>query len=177
MTKEYEQVHMAQTASLFLEETKALQEAITKHYISPKLMRDVLKFAAEQDLHFTKYVPSSGLFFLSDGEGYSAKAVLEYFDVDTSRLVLPTAVDDPIETAVEGFVIHLSSESYGNSSNDYGYWTGKVFTGEDLTYPGYEDDKTHNKVKVYKSKRRAEIMAEKLENRCTYVFTATVETL
>ncbi|GGA31284.1 hypothetical protein [Psychrobacillus lasiicapitis] len=76
---------------------------------------------------------------------------------------------------MDGFVIYLSSESYRSSSNDYGYWTGKVFRGEDVTYPGYEDDKTHNNVKVYTSKKRAENMAKKLENRCTYVFTATVE--
>jgi len=74
-----------------------------------------------------------------------------------------------------GFVIYLSSESYRNPSNEYGYWTGKVFNGEDVTYPGYEDDKNHNNVKIYTSRKRAETMAGKLKYRCSYVFTASVE--
>lgn len=109
MTKEYENVHMAQTAQGFLDESRAINEAITKHFVSPGLVNKVVLFAAEQDLHFTQYVPSSGLFFLSDGEGYSAKAVLEYFNVDTSRLVLPTAVDEPIDATIEEEVEVMAS--------------------------------------------------------------------
>lgn len=73
------------------------------------------------------------------------------------------------------FVIYLSSEDYRDIKNDYGYWTGKVFTGEDIAYPGFENDKTHDNVKIYTNRKRAETMAEKLRFRCSYVVSATVE--
>lgn len=91
-----EQQSMSNAAKLYLAETRAMKEAIEKHYVSPALVSKVVDFAREQGLYFSHFTLSSGLFFLSDGEGYSAEAILKYFEIDTSKLVLPEPVDDPI---------------------------------------------------------------------------------
>ena len=58
---------------------------------------------------------------------------------------------------MKGYIINLSSVCFANYFNDYGYWTGKEYIGDDIRYPGYEDDKHHENVKVYTSKKRNDV--------------------
>lgn len=87
---------MTKTAQLWLDETKAIQNAVHNYYISPGLLIKVIDFAREQDLYLSQYVHSSELFFLSDGEGYSAQAILQHFEITADKLILPPAVDEPL---------------------------------------------------------------------------------
>ncbi|MGG3045780.1 hypothetical protein ABEO76_21880 [Bacillus anthracis] len=76
------------------------------------------------------------------------------------------------------YVIYLSSEETPKDvNNSYGYWGGKILSLSGMRYPsiGVCDDKTD--VKKYKSKKRAENMAEKLADRCFYVLSWVVEEL
>jgi hypothetical protein len=59
----------------------AIREAILKYYISPQLLLRVCEFAEEQNAFFLKYDGATGLFHLSDGEAYTAEAVLAYFGI------------------------------------------------------------------------------------------------
>ncbi|MCK1996458.1 hypothetical protein MPH47_04255 [Psychrobacillus psychrodurans] len=75
-----------------------------------------------------------------------------------------------------GYVIYLSTEIETDfGGNNYGYWTGKTYRHEDVVYPGCEDDKYDESVKVYKFKKSAEKMTEKLGERFTYVRSSVVE--
>lgn len=77
---------------------------------------------------------------------------------------------------LKGFVIYLSTEIEGYPlSNNYGYWTGKTYRNEDIVYPGWEDDKNNENVKIYKSRKRAESMNEKIRERFTFVQSSRVE--
>ncbi|WP_419962165.1 hypothetical protein [Psychrobacillus sp. BM2] len=77
---------------------------------------------------------------------------------------------------MKGYVIYLSTEQEVDfRGNNYGYWTGKTYRHDDVVYPGYEDDKDDESVKVYKLKISAEKMSHKLGERCTYVRSSVVE--
>jgi hypothetical protein len=72
-------------------------------------------------------------------------------------------------------VIYLSSEpEYSLSSNSYGYWQGKTYSFHGEVIPCTDSEITGD-TKVYKSKKRAESMAEKLLYRCAHVIGCRVE--
>lgn len=72
------------------------------------------------------------------------------------------------------YVIHLSSSNYVSSVNEYGYWAGKCYVVTHNFYP-LCDTKISERTKRYKSKIRAEKMAEKLYFKCATVFKWNVE--
>lgn len=75
------------------------------------------------------------------------------------------------------YVIYLSSErDPKNVHNSYGYWGGKTYTVDGMPFPTIGIDLEVD-VKIYKSKKRAETMAEKLADRCPYVLSYLVEEL
>ncbi|PEF30325.1 hypothetical protein CON39_11675 [Bacillus thuringiensis] len=73
------------------------------------------------------------------------------------------------------YVILLSSEAEPEDvHNSYGYWGGKTYTSGGMVIPSigvcFDED-----IKKYKSRRRAETMAEKLADRCGYVLSWSVK--
>ncbi|MDM5370530.1 hypothetical protein QUF96_02920 [Bacillus bombysepticus] len=78
---------------------------------------------------------------------------------------------------MSGYVIYLSSERYPKDvHNSYGYWGGKTYIVDGMNFPTIGID-IETDVKIYKSKKRAETMAEKLADRCPYVLSYLVEEL
>lgn len=72
-------------------------------------------------------------------------------------------------------VIYLTTEpEWSRSSNSYGYWQGKTYTHHGERFP-MTDPEITGETKVYKSKKRAVNMAEKLIVRCPYVVDFRVE--
>jgi len=72
-------------------------------------------------------------------------------------------------------VIYLTSESDSSgSSNSYGYWQGKNYSFHGEMIP-YTDREITGNTKIYKRKVMAEKMAEKLFNRCAYVYGWKIE--
>ncbi|WP_336761404.1 hypothetical protein [Paenibacillus sp. USHLN196] len=71
------------------------------------------------------------------------------------------------------YVIHLSSSAYVDYSNEYGYWSGKCYVVQFNYYPLCDRDISEN-TKRYKSKIRAEKMADKLLVKCATVRSWTV---
>jgi len=55
-----------------------LQDAIVKHLESPKVCKLAADFACEQCLWLTHYEPRERLFFLSDGEPYTADYIIKH---------------------------------------------------------------------------------------------------
>jgi len=75
-----------------------------------------------------------------------------------------------------GYVIFLSSGSdIDDSLNAYGYWEGKTYTKHGEIFPTAYSTKITKNTKVYTSKLRANNMAEKLVNRCSYILSWRVE--
>lgn len=72
------------------------------------------------------------------------------------------------------FVINLSTASLSNPDNEYGYWTGKTYTVAREVFPVCDKSITE-RTKIYENRRRAESMARKLNDRCVYVVTWTIE--
>lgn len=72
------------------------------------------------------------------------------------------------------YVIHLTSSNYDNYTNEYGYWAGNCYVVAHNSYP-LCDTKISERTKRYKSRIRAEKMAEKLYLKCGTVFKWTVE--
>ena len=79
------------------------------------------------------------------------QCLLEYYELP-EYLVAWGLIAEGV-TWLKGYVINLFSVGFANYSNDYGYWTCKEYFGDDIRYPGYEDDKHHENVKVYTSKK------------------------
>lgn len=76
---------------------------------------------------------------------------------------------------MKGFVIYLSTEIFSKDvRNDYGYWDGKTYTVQGEQFP-FTDYHITSETRVYKSKIRAENMAEKLLKRCPYIMSYLVE--
>ncbi|PEV64201.1 MULTISPECIES: hypothetical protein [Bacillus cereus group] len=74
------------------------------------------------------------------------------------------------------YVIYLSSEETPKDvHNSYGYWGGKILSSGGMRYPSIGVCSDKKDVKKYKSKKRAENMAEKLADRCFYVLSWVVE--
>lgn len=72
------------------------------------------------------------------------------------------------------FVINLSSESILTPYNDYGYWAGKTYTVNREVFPVW-GSKITIRTKKYKSRVRAESMAEKLVKKCSYFTKLNIE--
>lgn len=73
------------------------------------------------------------------------------------------------------YVIYLSSELRPKeATNSYGYWKGKTYTLRGDIFPKTWDV-IDSDIKRYTSKKRAENMAEKLAEKCTYVLSWIVE--
>lgn len=66
---------------------------------------------------------------------------------------------------MQEYSIYLSSENYDNYSNEYGYWAGKCYVVQYNYYP-LCDSTINERTKRYKSKIRAEKMAEKIYEKC-----------
>ncbi|PYY28244.1 Uncharacterized protein PIL02S_03390 [Paenibacillus illinoisensis] len=71
------------------------------------------------------------------------------------------------------YVIHLTSSTYGDSSNEYGYWSGKCYVVQFNYFPLCDKDLILH-TKRYKSRVRAEKMADKLLIKCSTVRSWTV---
>ncbi|MFI8677535.1 hypothetical protein [Bacillus thuringiensis] len=73
------------------------------------------------------------------------------------------------------YVIYLSSEAKPkDSGNSYGYWKGKTHIYGGILIP-LTRDVVDEYTRKYKSRKRAENMAEKLADRCGYVMSWVVE--
>lgn len=79
-----------------------------------------------------------------------------------------------IDEYMSNFIINLSTESNSYSSNDYGYWTGKTYTLNGEVFPVCDKQISVN-TKRYTSRKRAENMAKKLYEKCSYVGKYSVE--
>jgi hypothetical protein len=79
----------------------------------------------------------------------------------------------------EKYVLNLIEDgTFGTGEGtEIGYWDGKAYTGEDVTFPGVVYDKHDSKVKSYTSKKRAENAVKKLKEKFTYVSRAKIEPL
>ncbi|PDZ93872.1 hypothetical protein CON36_36880 [Bacillus cereus] len=73
------------------------------------------------------------------------------------------------------YVIKFIAE---DSSDIEGYYTGKIYyyQKESVNVPGHVEEKTHDKVKIYKTNKRAFNMAEKIVERCRFVNSFYIET-
>lgn len=79
----------------------------------------------------------------------------------------------------ERYVLHLIEDSsFGlNDGVFLGYWDGKKYRRDDVTFPGVIDNNHDKRVKVYTSKKRAEKAVEKLKDQFTFVNKARIELL
>lgn len=79
----------------------------------------------------------------------------------------------------ERYVLNLLEDStFGLSDGiSLGYWDGKKYRGDDVTYPGVIDNKYDKRVKVYTSRKRAETAVNKLKDIFTFVSDARIEIL
>lgn len=76
------------------------------------------------------------------------------------------------------YVLNLIEDSsFGRDGDLIGYWDGKKYRADDVTVPGVTHSKYDERVKVYKSKKRAENAVKKLKDTFTFVSDARIESL
>lgn len=72
----------------------------------------------------------------------------------------------------EKYVLNLLEDGFS-----IGYWDGKSYRADDITFPGVLDSKYDKLVKVYTSKKRAETAVKKLGDKFTFIKDAYIEIL
>jgi hypothetical protein len=79
----------------------------------------------------------------------------------------------------ERYVLNLKEDSSFGSRDSIliGYWDGKKYKGDDVSFPGVIDNKHDKRVKVYTSKKLAENAVKKLKDKFSYVSDAQIELL